>query len=387
MEMKNLKLKINLQYLFLFGASASIYPFLTIYFQDRGLSFTQIGILLALNSIVGVASQPVWGFLTDKYLNKRVSLSLMLAVSAVLAFVFVFVRGIYPILFILIVFMCFLSPIFSVNDAFCYDIIDKRKDLQYGKIRLMGSIGYAVISLVLGWVIKISNINSSFFSYFIFATLALLILRSMKYKDHNSQGSLDFRDVVSILKNKRFILICLSAMVINAALGANGNYISVLIQKTGGDVSNIGMLWFLLAMSELPLFFYGKSILKRIGVLNAYLLSLGLYFFRYMGDAMAVSYQMVLIIQILQGITFPFFLMSTLEYVNSIVPEKARTTALTVFTAFAGGIGGVVGNMGGGYLIQTRSVFFLFRVMAFVAVAALMIGLVLKAFDKRLSKA
>lgn len=387
MEVKNLKLKINAQYLFLFGASASIYPFLTIYFQDRGLSFKQIGVLFALNSLVGVASQPIWGFITDKYLNKRVTLSLMLAVSAVMSFVFVAARGFYPILFTLITFMAFLSPIFSVNDAFCYDIIDKRKDLQYGKIRLMGSIGYAVISLALGWVIKFSSINSAFISYFIFSIFSLLILRNMNFRDHNSQGSLNFGDVVSILKNKRFIIICLSAMIINAALSANGNYISVLIQKTGGDVSNIGMLWFLLAMSELPLFFYGKSVLKRIGVLNAYLLSLSLYFFRYLGDSLAVSYQVVLLIQILQGVTFPFYLMSTLDYVNSIVPERARTTAITVFAAFTGGIGGFIGNIGGGYIIQVKSVFFLFRIMALIAIAALIIGFVLKLMDKKLSKA
>jgi len=45
-------------------------------------------------------------------------------------------------------------------------------------------------------------------------------------------------------------------------MGSNNSYISLLIQKTGGDVSQLGLLWFILAISELPIFFFGTKLLK-----------------------------------------------------------------------------------------------------------------------------
>lgn len=378
MNKNNIKLKLNIFYFVVYGSIACYYPFLTVYFNEKGLSYSQIGILFALNSITAVVFQPLWGIITDEYSSKKVTIFFSMIISSLLAFTFIFANRFGTVFLAILFFMIFESPICSISDAYCYEIIDKNKNLQYGRIRLMGSIGYALTALFLGIIIKITNINSSFFGYFIMIAIGIITLNKIKYKGKSNNNGISFNDIFKIIKNKKFILITLSALVANIAMGANGNYLAILIQKTGGNVSNLGMLWFIIAMSELPVFFFGAKIIKKNGVIDIYLLSIVLYIIRFVIDSFCPNYQLVLLTQIMQSVTYPLYLIATLQYIQDIVPASARTTAITAFTAFSGGIGGFIGNLSGGLIIQYFSVFYLFRIMAIICILALIIGIILK---------
>ncbi len=383
MKINGLKIKLNILYFIVFGALASFSSFMTPYFLDRGLSFSQIGILFAIYSLVGVLAQPFWGFITDKYASKKAILIITMTISGILSFGFIISKDFYSILIAIIAFMFFTSSIISIIDANTYDLIDVHKDIKYGRIRLMGSIGYALISLVLGVIIRLTSINVPFLAYFIFTVVGLILLNTINEKSRRTGSSINISDIVRIIKNKRFILISVSALIASAAYNSNGNYIAVLIEKTGGDVANLGMLWFIVAMSELPFFFFESKVVKKYGILNIYIIGMIFYIIRFYIDSLSTSYQAVLAIQLLQGISFPLYLTATLQYVIKIVPPETRTTALTTFAAITGGIGGFIGNIGGGFLLQIISVFQLYKIFAALCFIALLIGLILKKVDRK----
>lgn len=386
MKNKSLKIKLNILYFIVFGSLACYSPFLTPYFQERGLNYSQIGILFAVNSLIAVLAQPVWGIITDIYASKKLTMIITMTVSGILAFGFIISKGFYSILLAIITFVIFQSSIIYVNDANTCDLIDVNRDIQYGKVRLMGSIGYALTSLILGSIIKFTSIDVPFLFYSIYIAAGLALLSTIKGKKKKVGSSINLGDVVEIAKNKRFMLICFSAMIANIASGAHGNYVAVLVQKTGGNVAHIGVLWFILAMSELPGFFFEGRLIKKYGTLNIYIIGMIFYIFRYFITSICTSYQQVIIIQLLQGITFPLYLTSTLQYVKDIVSPETRTTALTVFAAVTTGIGGFIGNIGGGNLLQVISIFQLYKIFAVLGFIALSIGLVLKRVDRNSSQ-
>jgi MFS transporter, PPP family, 3-phenylpropionic acid transporter len=377
-----MKIKFSLLYFFVCGAMACYYPFMVIYYQSRNIKYSQIGMLLAINSLVAVIAQPVWGILTDKYLNKKKSFLIVLTASTILILGFVPAKSFGFIAIWIMIFMIFQSPTQSISDAYCYEAIDSFKTLQYGKLRLMGSIGYAIIALGMAYVIKRTSIEISFYVYAIICLLAIIVLLKIDVKSKVVGSNINFDDIIEIFKNRKFIILCLSALLISACMNANGNYLVTLIQKTGGDVSNIGVLWFVVAMSELPAFFIGAKLLKRFSVLNIYYASLIFYTSRFFLDSLCHNYQFAIAIQLLQAITYPLFIMATLQYVTDIVPVKARTTAITVFAALTAGIGGFVGSIAGGAIIQNFSVFVMFRIMSGVAIVALFIGVSLRTGKK-----
>lgn len=379
--MKNIKIKLEVVYLLFYAAFACYYPFLITFYEEKGLSYTEIGIAFAVSSIAGVIIQPVWGYLTDKYLNRRLSIIITMILSAVIILTYISASSFFGIIIVLLVFISFQSSISSITDAYCYEIIDEYKSIDYGKIRLMGSLGYAVSALIMGMVIKKLGSNFIFYGYCVFMLMASALIISFNFNGKQSSNQLRLKEVGKILNDKRFIIFSAVIILINICFGVNSSYLAVLINKTGGDVSKLGLMWFVIAISELPGFFFSDKLFKRFGIINLLGVSIIIYILRFFLDSISCSYNMIIIIQLLQGVTYPLYLMATLQYVNKIVPKNLLTTGITLYSAMGGGIGGFTGNLFGGIFLQWFNVFMLFKVLSIICLAALAAVFILKKAD------
>ena len=369
-------------YFIIYGAMACYYPFITVYFQSKELSFTKIGLIFATTSLISVVCQPIWGYITDKFTNKRNMLLILISLSSIAVILFIFTNSFYTIFFTVIVFNIFISPIGAIADAYSYDIVNAYKSIQFGRIRLMGSLGYAVVALVLGIVIKLTSSDAAFISYFVISILGAIIVYNIKNNSSKTTQQISFKDMTKLLGDKRFIIFMIAVFFTSIGQATNGNYIAVLIQKTGGDISNLGMLWFVVAMSELPSLFFGSKILKKYGELNVFAFGILMYALRFFLNTICSSYVLVIFVQLLQGVSFTMFLMATLQYLNKIVPTNLRTSGMTIYAALGGGLGGFLGNMAGGVIVQELNVFWLYRILAIICLFASLIVFYLKYVDK-----
>lgn len=386
MEDRDLKSELIALYFIIYGAMACFFPFLSLYMQDRKFTFTEIGAVFALNSIMSVVCQPIWGFITDKYLNKKKTLMITMFGSSIFILPFIITRDFYMVFIATAIYTLFSSSLWPVADAYCYEVIDETKNIEYGKIRLMGSVGYAVTALLLGMLIKETNINMPFLICTILLIPGILVLKNIRFKGRAVAQHLNVLDIFTIITNNKFIIFMISVLIINISLGSNGSYIAILIEKTGGNVSNLGFLWFIIAMSELPGLTYGVRLVKKYGAINIYIISLLFYVFRYLVDSLCTSYISVIAVQLMQGITYPLYLIASLEYINEIVPPRMRTSGMTLYSAIGGGIGGFLGNIGGGIMLDRTDIFYLFRIMAATSMISLIVAFGISLKNKRIVK-
>jgi MFS transporter, PPP family, 3-phenylpropionic acid transporter len=383
MKLKSIKLKLLIVYFLAYGALACYFPFLAIYFKSRELTYIQTGIAFSIISLVSIIVQPLMGYLADKYLNKNKIVLINMFACSLLIYLYIFANGFYSVALATIALIFFQGSIMSILDAYCYDISDKVPEVNYGQIRLMGSIGFAVLSLILGGLIQNFDINISFFLYSGLFMVSALILSGIGFKSTLHSVRPSTTDIFEVLKNYKFILFVLSVMVLNIAIQAHGNYIAMLIEATGGNVANLGFVWFASALSEIPAFFFGAKLLKKYGEMNIYIISLVLYIFRMLLSAYSTSYNMVIAVQFMQSITYPLYLFATMQYINVIVPDKIRASGITMLSSLGFGLGGLIGNLGGGFILQYRGPFFLYKFMAMICCLSLLIILVLKYKEKQ----
>jgi MFS transporter, PPP family, 3-phenylpropionic acid transporter len=383
MKLKSIKLNLLIVYFLAYGALACYFPFLAIYFKSRELTYIQTGIAFSIISLVSIIVQPLMGYLADKYLNKNKIVLINMFACSLLIYLYIFANGFYSVALATIALIFFQGSIMSILDAYCYDISDKVPEVNYGQIRLMGSIGFAVLSLILGGLIQNFDINISFFLYSGLFMVSALILSGIGFKSTPHSVRPSTTDIFEVLKNYKFILFVLSVMVLNIAIQAHGNYIAMLIEATGGNVANLGFVWFASALSEIPAFFFGAKLLKKYGEMNIYIISLGLYIIRMLLSAYSTSYNMVIAVQFMQSITYPLYLFATMQYINVIVPDKIRASGITMLSSLGFGLGGLIGNLGGGFILQYRGPFFLYKFMAMICCLSLLIILVLKYKEKQ----
>ncbi|MCM8709924.1 MFS transporter [Clostridium sp. SYSU_GA19001] len=372
-----LSAKLKFLYIFVCAAIACFFPFLTFYFQQKGFSYTQIGIALAFYSIAGVIAQPVWGFITDKYLNKKTSLMTAMLLSSLTIYIFIIAEGFYFIIISMILVLCFQSSVMPLSDAYTYEIIEQHKEIQYGKIRLMGSLGYGVTTLCIGQAVKVIGINSAFILFSVVMFLGALIVISIKFKGKSIHEKIDTSDIADIIKNNKFSIFLIMVIIVNISFGCNNSYITILIQNTGGDVSKLGLLWFVMAISEIPILFLGNKLLKKFSDLNLFILAIIFFALRFFLDSISYSYIFVIAIQVIHSLTYPLFLIASLNYLNRTVHQKMKTTAMTMYFASCG-IGTFLGNIAGGMLLEHITIFTLFKLISFICVICLALGVRLK---------
>ncbi len=383
MKTNTLKLRLIGTYLLGYGALACYFPYMAIYFKSRGLSYIETGIAFAVTSLVSIAAQPIMGYISDKYLNKKQVIMINILACSGLIYLYIFAQGFYTILLAIIFQIFFQSSIMSITDAYCYDIADHTPTVNYGQIRLVGSFGYALVALILGAVIQQRGINVAFVLYSLLFILTALFLGGIRHHSTLNAARPHISDVAAVLKNINFILFVLSVLILNITLAAHNNYVAMMIEATGGNVSNLGIVWFVQAISEIPLFYFGAKLLKKYGELNVYIFAVLLYFVRMLLTSMSSSYMQVIGVQFMQSITYPLYLFSAMQYVKILVPDRLRASGITLLSSLGFGLGGLIGNLGGGYILQYAGPFFLYRVLTAVCILSAALALLLKFTQKQ----
>lgn len=378
MIFRSIKFNLLTIYFLAYGGLACYFPFLAVYFKSRGLTYIQSGIAFALISLISIIAQPIMGYIADKYLSKKQVVIINMLVCSALVYLYVIANSFYTIVFAIVALIFFQSSIMSIIDAYCYDIADKEPNINFGEIRFMGSVGFAVVSMLLGSLIQQYDINISFYLYSALFLASAIFLAKLNYKSTHHIVRPKASDILEVLKNYRFILFVLSVMVINVMLSAHSSYIATLIEATGGNVTVLGIVWFASSFSEIPAFFFGSRLLRKYGELNIYILALVLYIFRMLLSAYSTNYVMVIAIQLMQSITFPLYLFAAMQYINVVVPDKIRASGITMLASLGFGLGGLIGNLGGGFILQYKDPFFLYKFLALICFVSLLIVLLLK---------
>jgi MFS transporter, PPP family, 3-phenylpropionic acid transporter len=370
MERKfTLKLKL---FMFLTSAAGACFgPFLPVYFSSRNLTFTQIGIAFAINSIIGVLLQPLWGYLSDKYLNKKKTLGIALLFNMVAVILFLKAGSFGSILALIIVngiFMCGLGPI---TDAYIFDVIEERGDLNYSSFRFMASAAWGITNLILGYFIRAYGIDYSFIIYDVLAMGGFIILLGMKYEGRKSLKKMDIHDVKSILKNVRLILFFTTIFLMHAAFIAGVNYMNELVKFTHGDVAKLGTVWFVTCTFEVCTFFVASKLIKKLGLMNVYMLSIVIYALKFFLDFIFKNANYMIAVQVLEGIAFTLFITSSMEYLNLKTDAKVRATAMSVYAAF-GGLGAFSASLIGGVLLNRINPSQLYGMLGLLCVMSLL---------------
>lgn len=347
------KLVIKLQiFTFIISASSACFgPFLPVYFNDRRLTFSQIGIAFALNAIIAVTVQPIWGYISDKYLNKKKTLFMAIILNMIMIAFFIKAQSFGLILLLIILNNVFMSGIPPIIDAYTFDVIEEKEGLSYSHFRFMASAAWGLTNLGLGYVIKSYGINYTFIIYEIFAVVGLILLYSMHYEGRKNTNKLEFKDVSIIFKNIKLVIFFITIFLMNAAFIGGVNYMNELVKYTGGDVSKLGIVWFVTCTFEVLTFYIAGKLINKLGVINIYIISVIVYGSKFMLDFFFKNANIIIGIQVLEGIAFTLFITSTLEYLNLNTDSKVRATAMSTYAAF-GGLGAFTSSLLGGFALN-----------------------------------
>ncbi|QNK48547.1 MFS transporter [Brevibacterium sp. PAMC23299] len=343
--MKAIRLLKSFNFLY-FGLLAIFIPFLPVYLADQGLRPAQIGFIIGTGGFVTLITQPLWGMISDKTRTIRKVLLLLIFFSSVIGY-FLYDSSSYLqlILFAMLLYF-FLMPIDPLTESLNFTMAEK-SGISYGSIRTYGALGYAVISLITGYVMSYFGANSL---AFLFAGIGLIsFIVSWMMPDAPVSGKpVTLSSLKHFFSNKETLLFLLLVFICAVPARMNDTFLGVYIRELGGSAKLVGLTWFLAAGSEIVVFALSFWWLRKGKEIIIISFAAAFFFIRYFVSAWITDPQLLAYLQIMQLLTFPIFYSAAIQYLYRIVPVEWRATGQTVLALLFFGVSGIIASYLGG---------------------------------------
>ena len=366
---ENMKVKISLFYLFLFLAMGACMPYMSLFFQERGFDGREIGQILAVGSLTSIIAQPIFGMMNDMLKDYRTMLKISSLLSAIIAFAFFFSPNFGFMIFTAVLFAFINTPASPLLDTLAVER-GPEFGFSYGEVRVWGAIGYALSTVIAGYVFSKISFQYIWMVFSGFSLLMfLLVFMFPKWERDKSKAITNKNALREIFKNGRFLFFISITMLLSITVTMNFSYLPIYFQKLGYPEHLVGWNFSIAAAVEIPLFWLSVKFIRKFGLFPMLIFATFAYAIKYIVMGFALPLSVVLAVQALDGVAFAFYFSAAVEIVNLMAPEGTKTTAQTVFAA-AGGIAGIIANLIGGILIESQGPAFLFLMMGGIGIFA-----------------
>jgi MFS transporter, PPP family, 3-phenylpropionic acid transporter len=151
-------------YFFFNAALSIIYSFLPVYLKSLGYSGTEVANIMVIDSVIGLLGISIlWGWISD-HTQKPALMLKILAFGVAISFFPILTGQYYLILLGYIIFGLFSNPIGGLADSLAIKTAEA-KGIDFGKIRVWGSIGWLGATLAVGFILAAKATNISVHSF------------------------------------------------------------------------------------------------------------------------------------------------------------------------------------------------------------------------------
>jgi len=312
-------------------------PFWPVWLANKGLGPKEIGLLLAISIAAKVIANPLAAHLADRSGERRRPM-LILAVAAMASFaLFGGVDGFWAILMVSVLFFMAWPPIMPLGESLTM-ITVHRENLDYGRIRLWGSLSFIAAAVISGRVLVDEPADIIFWmvlSATAFAVIACALLPDSRPERITSTQA----PILLILRNRQFLLFLLAAALIQGSHAVYYAFGTLHWQAVGYSDDLIGALWAEGVVAEIVLFALGSRLIRRLGPER--LIALG-------GLAAAIRWTVtgatdalpaLICVQALHAFSFGATHLGAIHFVARVVSPAMSATAQSLYSAAVMGLG------------------------------------------------
>jgi predicted MFS family arabinose efflux permease len=362
-----------------YGGLGALFPLLPLLLEGRHLSAEQISWVMVLTPLCNLVMPPLWGVAADALQARVVALRVAAFASSVALLLLVPDWGFWGAMLGVGVFSVFRSPVASLVDAATSAAMGTRQ-VAFGQVRVWGSVGFMVFVLAMGMVRVSSHpvvlIWTSLSAYLASALVALALEAPPPRRE---RGVL--RQCLGLLARPALLLVLCGNLFYYLGHAIFDAYFSLHLKHLGFDDWFISSAWALGVGVEVVVMFVAPLLLPRARASSFLCLAGACATLRWGTISLTRLPAVLLLAQSLHGITFGLWYLSLVRFVQSIAPERLRTSLQSVALSTFGG-GSVVGYLVGGAVLHRHGGARTFQLASAGAATAFVLYVVARALDR-----
>lgn len=360
-------------YLGYFGLLGVLLPYLSLYFLDIGLSAYQIGVIAAIPPLIKTVTPGLWGWLADRSGTRRTLMRIACSGALITFSLLLGVKTFVLIAVVMGLYAAATSSLLPLVEATAMEAVD-RYGIDYGRMRLWGSVGFIVLSMALGPVLD--RYPSILVLWVILALLAFNLWNVWSLPDtHPGPKEPHPGGIRALLASPPVLVFYGVCMLMQMSHGTFYSYFSVYLEGLDYSRRSIGYLWALGVGAEVVAMLFSGRLLRWMGTRRLMLLSLALTVVRW--GVMASTHHIGWLIfgQGLHAFSFGLFHVSAVTHTHRIIPEAHRATGQSLYSSISFGLGITVGMYISALLYEQVGAPVLFGACAMVAALANLLAL------------
>ncbi|BCP53124.1 MFS transporter [Kaistia sp. 32K] len=261
-------LRISLFYIGFFVVGGLMTPFFPVWLKLRGLTPEEIGACLAFPLAARLLFMPVGSAFADRAPNRRFAVVVFTLFGLLFFLPATLVTGYWPILLLTGIATAMLGLSMPAIDALALTGV-RRFGLDYGNMRVWGSISFIAISLVGGVVfghLGPASLSPMLIGAYVIAavTAFLLPVTPPEIRAADDAAKPEAVSARAILMSREFVVVIASFSLITASHAVFYSFGTIYWEQLGFSGSEIGLLWAAGVVAEIGMFAVSGKALRRL---------------------------------------------------------------------------------------------------------------------------
>lgn len=316
-------------------------PFFPLVLAGRGLDAGEIAIVMAVSPLLRIVTAPWLGTLSDRFAQRKHAAFLYSAIAALLLVPLIWVDSFLSILFVTSLSAIFWLSVLPVADALAV-VVAKRQGLQYGRMRLWGSLAFIAANFIAGWVLDLSGPELLVVLIVAAASATALSALALPHDAEKQQNaprktsywSLPALRVVVADRPAAFAL--LAAALGQAAHAMVYAFGTIHWKAHGLSGMEIGAAWGIGVVAEVLLFAWAGKIVGPRAAESLIFWGVSAGIVRWGLAPFAETMPAILALQILHGITFGASHLGAMRVIADRLSHEHAGGVLGIYTALVG---------------------------------------------------
>jgi len=326
-------------YVLMYAAFGVASPFWPRFFETRGMSPEQIGLVLGLGTIVRLLAGPAAARVADRLQQLRHVLAASAALASCLACGLPWIAAFWLFLIVRLCHEAALTPTTSLADALALDASKSRgpaaTGFEYGWVRGSASAAFVFGTLVAGQVIgwtALSSIAWMHGALLLGAAASAMLLPAPENKTGVAPEPSSFRAISELMGIVVFRRMVLVAALVFGSHAMHDAFAVIRWNAAGISPTMISVLWSEAVVAEVMVFILiGPRLVDRFGPGGAAAIASMAAVFRWIVMASSTHPGALAIVQPLHGMTFALLHLASMRLMSAALPQHLAATGQAIY--------------------------------------------------------
>ena len=239
-------------------------PFWSLYLEDQGFAFNEIGLLSSIAIITRFFAPFIWGWIADKSGKRMLLVRIATWMEACIWFlIFIIPNSFQSVALLMLIFSFFQNAILAQFEGVTLFWLADQREKLYGKVRKWGSIGFIVGVFGIGALLEVIDISMLPILLLCISFLAFIWSFTIQEPKEAPQSQKNLEPLLPILKKPVVYSFFIIEFLMLFSQAPFYSFYSNYLAHAGFQTSVIGLLWSVGVIAEIIMFAFANIFLTR----------------------------------------------------------------------------------------------------------------------------